>query len=324
VLTSLIGLWALAVRFLRASEWASKLRGRSKAALARAPVGTEQTVILHDEKGYTLLMEILVLCHHDERSRAEAFCEHLAADRYKFNFGLPGFPLGHPRWQKHFLDALERSDAILVVLTAMSLGQRWMNWQIEKAVDAQSVRDIPIYVATLDDQVKSVSQTVTLLQGMKWYPATPNGWLELKSLLQEGESSFTRNLRCFISYSHHRREFATKLCTDLNQANIRTWMDVEGIPGGAVWKQKIAEAIELSTHVLFLLTAESVKSGQVMAEIDWALNKHKTVIPIMEQEVELPFGLVGTQYISFTEGYDAGFRRLLQDLVAIEGVHKAQ
>jgi hypothetical protein len=38
----------------------------------------------------------------------------------------------------------------------------------------------------------------------------------------------------------------------------------------------------------------------------------------MEEDVDLPFGLLGTQAISVTSGYDAGFRRLLQDLLATE------
>jgi hypothetical protein len=322
LLFMLFGLWTAAAR-LRASGWPKKLLRRpSQPASAIEYGGLEQAVVVRTANGYAILVEVFVVDYLEDQSRVEAFCAQLAGDKYKFRFAPPGFEVGGPRWQQHFLDALEHCDVVLVVLTEMSLGQKWMNWQIQKAKDLQRNRDVPIHVAALDQRVFDVAHTVALLEGIKWYQATPEGRTELKSLLLDAGSSRTRDLRCFISYSHLHRDFATKLCADLNDAKVHTWMDVDGIPGGAAWKQKIAEAILASTHVLFLLTAESAKSDQVMAEIDWAEAHHKTVIPIMEEDIELPFGLVGTQAIGFAPGYDAGFRKLLQGLTASQTVPK--
>jgi hypothetical protein len=47
------------------------------------------------------------------------------------------------------------------------------------------------------------------------------------------------------------------------------------------------------------------------------------IIPLLEEEIDLPLGFSGTQAIRFTD-YDAGFRKLLQSLVATREAKAAQ
>ena len=292
-----------------------------KPVLAPAPPPSARNV-LRSDGAYLLTLEVLVIYNTAERQRIQAFCEHLSDNRLRFNLGTAGFPNSSTRWQADFKNNLESCDAILILLTASALGEKWFNWQLEKAIELQNQRDIPSYAAALDEQVLAVSRTVALLQGLECHPPTPQGQAELKASLEQSEPFVTRQIRCFISYSHRHREFAARLCQDLNKAGIRAWMDVTGLLAGSAWEDEIAKAIEASTHVLFLLTSESVKSDGVKNEIDWARQKNRVIIPVMEDNVELPFGLLGTQYVSFMEGYDAGIMKLLSDLSASRPTRK--
>jgi TIR domain len=220
---------------------------------------------------------------------------------------------------------IEQCDAMLVVLSAGSLGKQWLNWQISEATQAQQKRDVPIYVAGLDQQVFDIARTVSLLSdldptlstliGMTWYRSSKEDQQELKRLLNGAGRAATRRLRCFISYSRKRKEFADRLRADLLQVPVAVWKDLEDTPGGAPYRQQIEDALKSSTHVLFLLNRKSAESRFVIDEVDRAQQENKVIIPILEEEVDLPLGFRGTQAISFTD-YDSGFRKLLQSLVA--------
>ena len=315
--------WLALIPLAAAGVWFLLRKRKPPAAVPSSAAAAPQRTILLKDDSYVFVVDVLTIYHSPDQAALQAFCRQIADDRYRFNIGVAGFAMGSAHWQQWFTSSLASCDAILVVLSADSLGEKWLNWQLDKALGAQTEREIPIYVAALDEQVLKVARTVQLLEGIACYPPTPQGQADLKASLRSSELAAARNIRCFISYSHTHRDFAKRICADLNHAGIRTWMDVEGIPGGVAWKQAIASAINSSTHVLFVLTDESVKSDQVSSEIDWAQQKKKTIIPVMENEVELPFGLLGTQYISFTQAYDAGLRRLLQDLTRSANAGKA-
>ncbi len=317
LLLMLLGAWT-AARAIGSAAWFSRARDRL-VRRKHATVGERGgRVIVRDGAGYVVRAEIVTIHHFADQSRIDAFYAQLMAGTYHFKQIPPGFPEGTPSWRQQFLGMLEGADAILVVLTEAALGQQWLNWRIEKALRAQQERQAPIYVVALDQRVFDVAHTIGMLSGMKWYQASGEDHAQLMHLLMEVKPTVTRDVRCFISYSHLKPGLAAKIRTDLERASIYCWIDVEGLPGGVVWKKKIAEAIEASSHVLFMMTAESLQSDEVLAEIDWAKSKKKVVIPILEENVPLPFGLLGTQAINFAAGYDSGINRLLQALLETE------
>jgi hypothetical protein len=107
----------------------------------------------------------------------------------------------------------------------------------------------------------------------------------------------------------------------LEHAETRCWLDVEGIPGGAEWERRIAETIEVSTHVLYLLSAKSTSFRHVNDEIAWAREKNKILIPILlEAGIEVPFGIHRLNAIDFSGNYSEGLERLLR---SIQGVASA-
>lgn len=53
----------------------------------------------------------------------------------------------------------------------------------------------------------------------------------------------------FISHSHHDRIWCHNLVMALRERGYDTWIDRDGIPGGADWRQAIER--ELSTQAIF-------------------------------------------------------------------------
>jgi hypothetical protein len=158
---------------------------------------------------------------------------------------------------------------------------------------------------------------------MTWYRSSQEDQEELKRLLKGAGGAATRGLKCFISYSQKRKEFADRLRADLLRVPVSVWKDLEDTPGGTQFRQQIAEALKSSTHVLFLLNRDSSESRFVIDEVDRAQQENKVIIPLLEEEIDLPLGFSGTQAIRFTD-YDAGFRKLLQSLVATREAKAAQ
>ncbi len=317
LLLMLLGAWTTA-RQIRSAAWFSRVRDKLTRPKQAKFVETGRRVIVREGDGYVIRVEIVTIHHFTDQGRIDAFYVQLLAEKYHFEQIPPGFPEGTSSWQEQFLETLDSGDAVLVVLTEAAPGQQWLNWRIEKALRAQREKQVPIHVVALDQRVFDVAHTIGMLSGMKWYRSSGEDHAELKNLLLEAQPVVTRDLRCFVSYSHLKPDFAARIRDDLQRASIYCWIDVQGLPGGVVWRKKIAEAIEASSHVLFLMTSVSLQSDEVMAEIDWAKSKKKVVIPILEENVELPFGMLGTQAINFAASYDAGINALFRALLETE------
>ncbi len=118
----------------------------------------------------------------------------------------------------------------------------------------------------------------------------------------------------FFSYSRHDSEFVLKLAKDLRAAGADLWLDQLDINAGQHWDTVIAEALGRSTLLLVVLSPESVTSDNVMDEVSFALDKRKTVIPVLHKACEVPFRLRRMQYADFTAAYEKGLAALLKAL----------
>jgi hypothetical protein len=314
----LIGIWTASNWVRRSAWWVALTAPKPPPPLP----GARYLVIVHDNNGYAVQTQCVVIYYFEDEDRVKALCAGLVKDRYRFSTHAPGFPEGSPRWKQNFTDALNESEFAFVLLSGSAMGRPWLTWQIENVRHAA----VPWFVVGLDQGAFDIAhmvnlatgidaRTVELLTGVKWHTDSAEDQEKLKSLFQQVQSSATRGLHCFISYSRVHRDFAERLCRDLRAAVVDAWMD-DAIEGGTYWKDEIAKAIEKSTHMIFLLTPESIQSKQVRKEIDWAEKKSKIIVPVMETEVDLPFGFPGIQAINFASGYDQGFRKLLHGLVA--------
>jgi hypothetical protein len=120
--------------------------------------------------------------------------------------------------------------------------------------------------------------------------------------------------KLFFSYGRADAEFVLKLAVDLRSIGTNLWLDQLDIPGGARWDHAVEEALKASPCLLVVLSPASVTSHNVMDEVSFGLETHKTIVPILYRDCDIPFRLRRLQYIDFRVGYDDGFKRLIQTL----------
>ena len=105
---------------------ADNLFTRALKDAERGGVTINKCTIVHREDGYTFGVDVLTIFHAAEQAGLSDLCRPLAGERCKFNFPPAGFPMGSSRWQQWFTTSLDSCDAILVALTAGSLGDKWL------------------------------------------------------------------------------------------------------------------------------------------------------------------------------------------------------
>lgn len=125
-----------------------------------------------------------------------------------------------------------------------------------------------------------------------------------------------------ISYSRADNVEAAQLIADLAAQGIRAWRDTEMIPGGAVWRKAIIEAIDACQAVIFLASSSSVRSKQVPKELDIAAEANKTVVPIFLEDIkpvdEFRYLLAGTHRLSFFDkSREEGLKELIRALTML-------
>jgi uncharacterized membrane protein len=120
----------------------------------------------------------------------------------------------------------------------------------------------------------------------------------------------------FISYSRTDSDFVMRLTEDLKAAGARVWLDQVDILPGEHWDHAVEGALEGSPLMLVILSSTSVSSMNVMDEVSFALEKQKTVIPVIIQDCTIPFRLRRIQYADFRADYARGINSLLRHLSA--------
>lgn len=87
--------------------------------------------------------------------------------------------------------------------------------------------------------------------------------------------------KVFISYSRKDKDTAERLCNILTENNIEYWIDREGIYSSSDYKALIVDAIEVSKAVIFISSANSNNSINVIREIGYAVNMNKAILPLL-------------------------------------------
>lgn len=89
----------------------------------------------------------------------------------------------------------------------------------------------------------------------------------------------TRKYDVFISYSRHDITSVANIKEELEALGFVCWMDIEGIESGSrVFSEKIISAIDVSSTMLFFLSADSQGSEWALKEIDYATDEQKHVV----------------------------------------------
>jgi len=138
-----------------------------------------------------------------------------------------------------------------------------------------------------------------------------------------GRTLVTESSPAFVSYSRADADFALKLAEDLKNGGANIWLDQLDIEPGERWARAVQAALKAAPRVLVILSPASVSSNNVEDEIAFALDKRKSIIPIMSQDCEIPFQLVPFQYVDFRTDYGRGLGRLLKTLAVQSPVASA-
>ena len=123
--------------------------------------------------------------------------------------------------------------------------------------------------------------------------------------------------KIFFSYSRiDGSDFALKLAIDLKKEGYDVWIDQEDIRAGTEWDLEVEKALETCDCLLYIETAKSVESNNVLDEVYYALEQKKKVIPLIVHDSKTPFRLQRIQHIDFEKKYEDGLKQLLSELKA--------
>jgi len=115
----------------------------------------------------------------------------------------------------------------------------------------------------------------------------------------------------FVSYAHGDLEFVSRLAHDLNRVGVTIWQDKKDIRVGVDWSREAERGIKNCTSVLVVLSPKSAESDHVRAELLYAREKQKHIIPVLYEKCTVPLLLVGLQYVDLTgHNYYQGVLRI--------------
>lgn len=125
----------------------------------------------------------------------------------------------------------------------------------------------------------------------------------------------------FVSYSRDDADFALQLVLDLKRAGVNIWMDKLDIRAGRLWDSAIEEAVNGCARILVILSPSSVNSPNVMAEVSFAMDEQKEIIPVLYRPCRIPFRLRRIEYIDLSN--DQEYPRRLEELVQIMAMEQS-
>lgn len=90
----------------------------------------------------------------------------------------------------------------------------------------------------------------------------------------------------FVSYSRADWHYVELIVAEIRRRGVSTWVDIEDILPGDHWKQAVSDAIENSSALMFCISPLCLESGRTLTELRKAIERDKTVIPVMVERVD--------------------------------------
>ena len=92
----------------------------------------------------------------------------------------------------------------------------------------------------------------------------------------------------FISYSSKDKDIAFRIVNAIESAGYTCWIAPRNIPYGTPYARAIMEGIDECDTFIVLITDNSIKSEDVLNEVDNAHAIKKPIIPVKLTETMLP------------------------------------
>lgn len=89
----------------------------------------------------------------------------------------------------------------------------------------------------------------------------------------------------FISYAREDKTFVRQLNEQLQARKRDTWVDWEDIPLTADWWAEVQRGIEAANAFVFIISPDSANSAVCFREIEYAVEHHKRMVPILHRDL---------------------------------------
>jgi hypothetical protein len=90
----------------------------------------------------------------------------------------------------------------------------------------------------------------------------------------------------FVCYAHEDSDVVYPDMAWLRDEGLNLWYD-EGISAGKNWRTALGDSLLSASHVLFYVSAGSLRSDHCNREINLALDEGKEIVPVYIEDVEL-------------------------------------
>ncbi len=118
----------------------------------------------------------------------------------------------------------------------------------------------------------------------------------------------------FISHSDDRKEFVTELAEKLRVSGFETWVDHLNLGASHLWVTEIDDALDRSSGLIIVLTQKSITSPNVQGELIRFIELKRPIIPLLFENLRVPFILAARQYIDLREKPDEAVDKVLNEL----------
>ena len=148
-------------------------------------------------------------------------------------------------------------------------------------------------------QVRAMVSTAELVEGDQisdskqgpWRPI--EGVRALKALMNAKAPDASGNLAgvgapafdVFVSFSDRDRPAADALVHELEARGVRCWISYRNISTGGYWPREILEGLNSSRVLVLVLSNSSNTSSQVRLEVERAVSKGLTIVPLRIEDV---------------------------------------
>jgi tetratricopeptide (TPR) repeat protein len=121
----------------------------------------------------------------------------------------------------------------------------------------------------------------------------------------------------FISYSSIDRTAALAACGTFEAAGIRCWIAPRDVAAGAEWAEAIIDAIESARIMVLIFSANSNESRQVRREIELAVSRGLTIMPLRLEQIEptrsMAYYMAGIHWIdALSPPLETHFRKMVE------------
>jgi hypothetical protein len=103
--------------------------------------------------------------------------------------------------------------------------------------------------------------------------------------------------KIFLSHATADQTLARQIAHLLEESGVDTWCSFKDIPPGARRDESIETALRSAGALAVLVTKSSIESRDVRAEVEDAIRRNKTVVPILVDDVVLPLRWSTLQHV---------------------------